>query len=204
LTIIGEIQEIVDAAANNTSGFNLKMSLDNKRGFSQSLAKSFNQLSISVENSLNDIMRVANGMTPVTNKGVSVIGQMMATMDSIKESSNKISEIVFIIDEITFQTNILALNAAVEAARAGNQGRGFAVVADEVRTLSQRVANSSREIKELVSDSGEKITSGNKLVSYAGQTMEEIATSIRSVIAIVSEISSASSGEYNQKPFPSP
>jgi len=202
--IIGEIQEIVDAAANNTSGFNLKMSLDNKRGFSQSLAKSFNQLSISVENSLNDIMRVANGMTPVTNKGVSVIGQMMATMDSIKESSNKISEIVFIIDEITFQTNILALNAAVEAARAGNQGRGFAVVADEVRTLSQRVANSSREIKELVSDSGEKITSGNKLVSYAGQTMEEIATSIRSVIAIVSEISSASSGEYNQKPFPSP
>jgi len=92
----------------------------------------------------------------------------------------------------------------VEAARAGNQGRGFAVVADEVRTLSQRVANSSREIKELVSDSGEKITSGNKLVSYAGQTMEEIAASIRSVIAIVSEISSASSGDYNQKPFPNP
>lgn len=121
----------------------------------------------------------------------------MTTMDSIKESSNKISEIIFIIDEITFQTNILALNAAVEAARAGSQGRGFAVVAGEVRTLSQRVAAAASEIKELVSDSENKIAAGNKLVSHAGETMEEIAASIRSVIAIVSEISSASSREHH-------
>lgn len=195
--IVSEIQGIVDAAANNKNGFNLKMDIHDKQGFNRSLAESFNQLSIFIENNLNDILRVANGMSPVTNKGVDVVGQVMTTMDSIKESSNKISEIIFIIDEITFQTNILALNAAVEAARAGSQGRGFAVVAGEVRTLSQRVAAAASEIKELVSDSENKIAAGNKLVSHAGETMEEIAASIRSVIAIVSEISSASSREHH-------
>lgn len=195
--IVSEIQGVVDAAANNKNGFNLKMDIHDKQGFNRSLAESFNQLSIFIENNLNDILRVTNGMSPVTNKGVDVVGKVMTTMDSIKESSNKISEIIFIIDEITFQTNILALNAAVEAARAGSQGRGFAVVAGEVRTLSQRVAAAASEIKELVSDSENKIAAGNKLVSHAGETMEEIAASIRSVIAIVSEISSASSREHH-------
>lgn len=156
------------------------------------MAESFNQLSIFIDNNLNDILHVANGMTPVTDKGVEVVGQVMTTMDSIKQSSNKISEITVIIDEITFQTNILALNAAVEAARAGSEGRGFAVVAGEVRTLSQRVAAAASEIKQLVNDSEIKIATGNKLVNDAGETMHEIASSIRSVIGIVSEFSSAS------------
>ncbi|MXS77023.1 hypothetical protein ABF87_03425 [Nitrosomonas sp. JL21] len=191
--IVNEIQDIVDAAANNKSGCNLKMDIHNKQGFSRSLAESFNQLSIFIDNNLNDIMRVANGMAPITDKGVNVVGQVMTTMDSIKQSSNKISEITVIIDEITFQTNILALNAAVEAARAGSEGRGFAVVAGEVRTLSQRVAAAASEIKQLVNDSELKIANGNKLVTDAGQTMQEIAASIRSVIGIVSEFSSVSS-----------
>lgn len=191
--IVGEIHQIVDAAASNKNGCNLKMDIENKQGFSRSLAESFNQLSISIDNNLNDILHVANGMTPVTDKGVEVVGQVMTTMDSIKQSSNKISEITVIIDEITFQTNILALNAAVEAARAGSEGRGFAVVAGEVRTLSQRVAAAASEIKQLVNDSEIKIATGNKLVNDAGETMHEIASSIRSVIGIVSEFSSASS-----------
>lgn len=191
--IVGEIQEIVDAAASNKNGCNLRMDIDNKQGFSRSLAESFNQLSIFIDHNLNDILRVTNGMTPVTDKGVNVVGQVMTTMDSIKQSSNKISEITVIIDEITFQTNILALNAAVEAARAGSEGRGFAVVAGEVRTLSQRVAAAASEIKQLVNDSEIKIANGNKLVADAGKTMQEIASSIHSVIGIVSEFSSASS-----------
>ena len=168
------------------------MNVANKQGFNRSLAESFNQLSVFIESNLNSILRVANGVSPVTDKGVEVVGQVMTTMDSIKQSSNKISEITVIIDEITFQTNILALNAAVEAARAGTQGRGFAVVAGEVRTLSQRVAAAASEIKQLVNDSENKIATGNKLVTHAGETMQEIASSIRSVIGIVSEFSSSS------------
>ncbi len=190
--VVSEIQGIVDAAASNKSGCNLRMDVANKEGFNRSLAESFNQLSVFIERNLSSILQVANSVSPVTDKGVEVVGQVMTTMDSIKQSSNKISEITVIIDEITFQTNILALNAAVEAARAGAQGRGFAVVAGEVRTLSQRVAAAASEIKQLVNDSENKIATGNKLVTHAGETMQEIASSIRSVIGIVSEFSSTS------------
>ncbi|WP_420474347.1 methyl-accepting chemotaxis protein, partial [Noviherbaspirillum sp. ST9] len=93
-------------------------------------------------------------------KGGEVVGQVVETMGSIKESSRKIVDIIGVIDGIAFQTNILALNAAVEAARAGEQGRGFAVVAAEVRNLAQRSAGAAKEIKELISDSVEKVDAG--------------------------------------------
>jgi len=96
------------------------------------------------------------------------------TMDSIKDSSRQIVDIISVIDGIAFQTNILALNAAVEAARAGEQGRGFAVVASEVRNLAQRCASAAKEIKTLITDSNQRIELGNTLVSKAGITMEEI------------------------------
>jgi methyl-accepting chemotaxis protein len=101
-------------------------------------------------------------------------------------------EIIGVIDGIAFQTNILALNAAVEAARAGEQGRGFAVVATEVRNLAQRSAAAAKEIKALISDSVEKVDSGNKLVEEAGATMHEVVDSIRRVTDIMSEIVAAS------------
>jgi len=97
-----------------------------------------------------------------------------------------------VIDGIAFQTNILALNAAVEAARAGEQGRGFAVVAGEVRNLAQRSAAAAKEIKALISDSVDKVNDGSKLVGEAGQTMQEIVTSIKRVTDIMAEISAAS------------
>jgi methyl-accepting chemotaxis protein len=114
-------------------------------------------------------------------------------MDSINESSRKIVDIISVIDGIAFQTNILALNAAVEAARAGEQGRGFAVVAGEVRNLAQRSAAAAKEIKHLIDDSVEKVEGGSKLVAQAGQTMDEIVTSIKRVTDIMSEITAASS-----------
>ena len=137
-------------------------------------------------------------------KGGEVVGQVVHTMGSIKDSSRKIVDIIGVIDGIAFQTNILALNAAVEAARAGEQGRGFAVVAAEVRNLAQRSAGAAKEIKALIGDSVEKVDAGSRLVDEAGQTMEQIVNSVRHVADIMGEITSASQeqsagiGEINQ------
>jgi methyl-accepting chemotaxis protein len=125
-------------------------------------------------------------------KGQVVVGQVVDTMGSIKESSRKIVDIIGVIDGIAFQTNILALNAAVEAARAGEQGRGFAVVATEVRNLAQRSASAAKEIKTLIDDSVEKVDAGGKLVDSAGATMTQIVTSVKQVADIMSEIAAAS------------
>lgn len=125
-------------------------------------------------------------------RGGKVVGDVVHTMGSIKESSGKIVDIISVIDSIAFQTNILALNAAVEAARAGEQGRGFAVVASEVRTLAQRSASAAKEIKDLISDSVGKVDAGGKLVDEAGATMEEIVTSVKHVADIMGEITEAS------------
>ena len=130
-------------------------------------------------------------------KGGEVVGQVVLTMGSIKESSRKIVDIIGVIDSIAFQTNILALNASVEAARAGEQGRGFAVVATEVRNLAQRSAAAAKEIKGLIADSVEKVDNGSRLVDQAGNTMQEIVASVRNVTGIMSEIAVASTEQSN-------
>ena len=138
----------------------------------------------------------ANGLavsaSEVALKGGAVVAEVVQTMDGISEASRKISDIIGVIDEISFQTNILALNAAVEAARAGDQGRGFAVVASEVRSLAKRSANAAKEIKGLISDSVSKVESGVRLVESAGKTMEELVSGVQGVSQIMSEISAAS------------
>jgi methyl-accepting chemotaxis protein len=136
--------------------------------------------------------QLAIGASDVAGKGGAVVHEVVDTMDSINESSRKIVDIISVIDGIAFQTNILALNAAVEAARAGEQGRGFAVVAGEVRNLAQRSAAAAKEIKTLIDNSVDKVEGGSKLVAQAGQTMEEIVTSIKRVTDIMSEITAAS------------
>ncbi|MGZ5599425.1 MAG: methyl-accepting chemotaxis protein [Methylobacter sp.] len=135
---------------------------------------------------------LAVNASDIAGKGVEVIGEVVTTMEEIKDASHKIGNIISVIDDIAFQTNILALNAAVEAARAGEQGRGFAVVAVEVRNLAQRAAAAAGEIKGLIINSVDKVGNGTKLVAQAGVTMEEIVDSIRGVTAMMSEISSAS------------
>jgi len=154
--------------------------------------------------SANQANRLAGSASEVASRGGHVVAQVVSTMEAISDSSRKISDIIGVIDGIAFQTNILALNAAVEAARAGEQGRGFAVVAGEVRTLAQRSAQAAKEIKQLINDSVDKVTSGTALVSDAGQTMQEIVDSVQRVSNIIAEISVATNeqstgiGQVNQ------
>lgn len=136
--------------------------------------------------------KLAVSASDIATRGGVVVNEVVQTMDAITQSSRKISDIIGVIDEIAFQTNILALNAAVEAARAGEQGRGFAVVAAEVRSLAQRSANAAKEIKALISDSVTKVDGGARLVGSAGATMNEIVASVKRVTDIMAEISAAS------------
>jgi methyl-accepting chemotaxis protein len=158
-------------------------------------ASSMEELTSTVKQNA-DNARQANQLavtaSDVARRGGGVVAQVVETMQSISESSGKIVDIISVIDGIAFQTNILALNAAVEAARAGEQGRGFAVVATEVRNLAQRSAAAAKEVKALIDTSVEKVGVGNRLVTEAGNTMEEIVSSVQRVTDIMGEISSAS------------
>lgn len=142
--------------------------------------------------SAQEANHLATGASEAATRGGNVVSQVVETMREISRSSDKISEIIGVIDSIAFQTNILALNAAVEAARAGEQGRGFAVVASEVRSLAQRSAGAAREIKDLITNSASQVGHGNTLVNQAGQNMQEILASIQRLGGLMGEISSAS------------
>lgn len=158
-------------------------------------ASSMEELTSTVQQNADNARQgnaLAQTASEVARKGGQVVGDVVHTMSSIKDSSKKIVDIIGVIDSIAFQTNILALNAAVEAARAGEQGRGFAVVASEVRNLAQRSASAAKEIKTLIDDSVNKVDVGTRLVDDAGKTMNEIVNSIKGVADIMAEITLAS------------
>ena len=161
----------------------------------QETASSMEQLTGTVRQNAENARQasqLAVNASDIATRGGDVVSQVVTTMQDIATSSNKVVDIIGVIEGIAFQTNILALNAAVEAARAGEQGRGFAVVAGEVRSLAQRSASAAKEIKELIGDSVDKVQSGSTLVGRAGTTMDEIVQAVRRVTDIMGEISAAS------------
>lgn len=134
---------------------------------------------------VSDMARQASG---ITQSGSNVVSEVTRTMGAIEESSGRIAEIIQVIDGIAFQTNLLALNAAVEAARAGEQGRGFAVVAAEVRALAGRTATAAREVKQLITDAGEKIRAGSAQIRTARSSMQEAVQSVDQVAQLISQL----------------
>jgi len=161
----------------------------------QQTAASMEELGSTVKQNADNARQanqLAQSASTVAVQGGEVVSRVVETMKGINESSTRIADIISVIDGIAFQTNILALNAAVEAARAGEQGRGFAVVASEVRSLAGRSAEAAKEIKQLITESVERVGQGSALVDQAGATMNEVVHSIRRVTDIMGEISAAS------------
>ena len=198
--LISDIKNAVDSistaskeiAAGNTD---LSQRTEEQASSLEQTASSMEELASTVKQNADNAKQanqLAATASAVAITGGTVVGEVVSTMSAINESSRKIVDIISVIDGIAFQTNILALNAAVEAARAGEQGRGFAVVAGEVRNLAQRSAAAAKEIKQLISDSVEKVEGGTRQVEQAGKTMEEIVTAIKRVNDIMAEIAAAS------------
>ncbi len=138
---------------------------------------------------------LSEGASAVATRGGKAMKEVVAAMDGIADSSKRIAEIIGVIDNIAFQTNILALNAAVEAARAGEQGRGFAVVAAEVRSLAHRSAEAAKEIKGLIAESTQRVGDGVRSVEGTGATIEELIESSRRVGGLIAEIADASAAQ---------
>jgi aerotaxis receptor len=138
---------------------------------------------------VNDVVVEAAGLAARAGR---VAGRVVHVMDAISNSSKKIRDIIAVIDEIAFHTNILALNAAVEAAKAGDEGRGFAVVASEVRSLAQRSGLAAREIKALIVDSVERVDEGAPLVGEAGQLMDQLSAAVDRVAGLMGQIVTSS------------
>ena len=157
----------------------------------QETAASMEQMSQTIRQNaeiVRSATHLANSTRSTAAKGAEAVNHIVQTMREISGSSQKIADIINVIDGIAFQTNILALNAAVEAARAGEQGRGFAVVAGEVRSLAQRSATAAREIKDLIDESVGTVEKGAVLVGDAGATIDELVQQARHVAEMITEI----------------
>ncbi|WP_323122590.1 methyl-accepting chemotaxis protein [Burkholderia alba] len=179
------------AAGNN----DLSQRTEQQAASLEETAASMEELTATVKQNADNARQasgLANSASEIALKGNDVVSRVIGTMGEINDSSQKIADIIGVIEGIAFQTNILALNAAVEAARAGEQGRGFAVVAGEVRSLAQRSATAAKEIKQLINDSVERVHNGSQLVGQAGTTMSEILQAVRRVTDIMGEIAAAS------------
>lgn len=199
-TLINQIkqssQEILVASSEISQGNqDLSVRTEESAYNLQSVASSTTQISTSAQSSLDNTKqskRLTSEATEKVKEGYNVFSNIVNTMDGIRESSSKISEITSVIDGIAFQTNLLSLNAAVEAARAGEHGKGFAVVAGEVRKLSQQSATAAKEIKDLINSSSQLISKGNKEVTEFQKTIKEINDSIGKVEDVNNEINIAS------------
>lgn len=198
--LVGDIRQSVDSislASREVAMGNNDLSVRTEQAAAslEETASSVEQVSGTVRQSAEAAAQadtLSRQASTIAGEGGEAVIQVVRAMQGIHESSNKITDIIGVIDGIAFQTNILALNAAVEAARAGEQGRGFAVVAAEVRSLAQRSANAAKEVKVLIEASVGRVSAGAKQAAHAGSTLDTIIASIHRVSGIVAEIASAS------------
>ncbi len=195
-TVRSRAEGVASAAAQIAQG-NLDLSQRTERQASalEQTAASMEELGSTVARntgSAEDANQLALSARDVVTQGGQMVTQVVETMKGINAGSQRIADIIGVIDGIAFQTNILALNAAVEAARAGENGRGFAVVATEVRSLAGRSAEAAKEIKGLITSSVQRVEQGDALVDRAGQTMQQAVSSIQRVTTLMAEISAAS------------
>ncbi|MEM5420435.1 MULTISPECIES: methyl-accepting chemotaxis protein [Paraburkholderia] len=199
-TTVAEIAASAEAIASasgeiSTGNLDLSRRTEEQAMALERTASSMEQLTSTVRlnaENAEQASTLAGNASAIAEKGGSVVGRVVATMQEINDSAKSIADIIGVIEGIAFQTNILALNAAVEAARAGEEGRGFAVVAGEVRSLAQRSAAAAKEIKTLIGASVERVSNGSTLAQDAGSTMDEVVKAVRRVNDIIGEISAAS------------
>ena len=190
--------ESVHHAANEIAmgGQDLSRRTDNAASSLQQTSASVEQITSTVQHtaaSAQEANKLSHAATEVAKEGGQVVSNVVTTMEDISDASNKIGDIVTLMNSIAFQTNLLALNASVEAARAGEQGRGFAVVADEVRKLAGRSSDAANDIQKLIEDSQTKVNNGTSLVRNAGSTMKDIVDHITRVTDVLEEINAATS-----------
>lgn len=190
--------ESVHHAANEIAmgGQDLSRRTDNAASSLQQTSASVEQITSTVQHtaaSAQEANKLSHAATEVAKEGGQMVSNVVTTMEDISDASNKIGEIVTLMNSIAFQTNLLALNASVEAARAGEHGRGFAVVADEVRKLAGRSSDAANDIQKLIEDSQTKVNNGTSLVRNAGSTMKDIVDHITRVTDVLEEINAATS-----------
>lgn len=190
--------ESVHHAANEIAmgGQDLSRRTDNAAASLQQTSASIEEITSTVQHtaaSAKEANKLSQTASEVAREGGKVVANVVTTMEDITQASDKIGEIVTLMNSISFQTNLLALNASVEAARAGEHGRGFAVVADEVRKLAGRSNEAANDIQKLIEDSQSKVNNGTTLVRNAGTTMQQIVTHITRVTDVLEEINAATS-----------
>ncbi|PRY64939.1 methyl-accepting chemotaxis sensory transducer with Cache sensor [Vreelandella songnenensis] len=190
--------ESVHHAANEIAmgGQDLSRRTDNAAASLQQTSASIEEITSTVQHtaaSAKEANKLSQTASQVANEGGKVVANVVVTMEEITRASDKIGEIVTLMNSISFQTNLLALNASVEAARAGEHGRGFAVVADEVRKLAGRSSDAANDIQKLIEDSQTKVNNGTTLVRDAGATMQDIVAHITRVTDVLEEITAATS-----------